>query len=104
MTAKRSKTARRTRSSAWPPEARVDALVAATAPLLELFSVLDAVFTEDDALTEHRQTSLGRCYEAWRKARAELDPNWDGKHHPDYPLSGRGRVGRRTGRVFPAAR
>lgn len=54
------------------------ALAAATRPLLELFSVVDDVFTEDDALSaEKRQMSLGRIYRGWKECRAALDPDFD---------------------------
>jgi hypothetical protein len=58
---------------------RFEALIAATAPLLELFAMCDAVFTEDDALAaDKRAVSLGRIYRAWKRARADLgaDDAW----------------------------
>lgn len=72
-------------------EQRANVLVSTVEPLLELFSVLDAVFTEDDALTLHKQVSLGRCYEAWQRARAALDPGWSKDDRP------RRRIGVRRG-------
>ena len=72
--------------------ARATALAEATAPLLELFATLDAVFTEDDALTDKKQVSLGRCYEGWKRARAALDFEFDPDERP------RRRAG--TPRVF----
>lgn len=60
------------------PASRARALVNATEPLLELFALVDAVFTEDDAMSpEKRQTGMGRIYEQWKRCRAELDPTWD---------------------------
>lgn len=78
--------------AAMPLHARAVALVEATAPLLELFATLDAVFTEDDALTDKKQVSLGRCYEGWKRARKALDPEFDPEERP------RRRVG--TPRIF----
>lgn len=46
--------------------------------LLDLFSVVNDVFTEEDALKpEKRQMSLGRIYRAWGKFCRELDPDFD---------------------------
>jgi len=57
---------------------RVDDLIAATGPLLEFFSTADAVFDEDDAMSpEKRQTGMGRIYEAWKKTRKTMDPDFD---------------------------
>lgn len=57
-------------------------LVAATEPLLALFSELDDVFTEDGALSpEYRKISLGRCYEAWQRARKAFDPDFVAAEH-----------------------
>ena len=66
-------------------------VVGTVEPLLELFAVLDAVFTEDDAMTLHKQVSLGRCYEAWQRARQKLDPEWSKDERP------RRRIGVRRG-------
>jgi hypothetical protein len=63
-------------------EQRAQALIEATEPLLDLFATMDAVFTEDDAMTEHARTSLGRCYEAWKRARAALDDDWNPDARP----------------------
>jgi hypothetical protein len=58
-------------------EHRVDALIAATAPLLEFFAVADDVFTEDDAMDPaKRQMAMGRLYRGWKAAREQLDPGW----------------------------
>jgi hypothetical protein len=47
-------------------------------PLLELFSMCDDTFTEDEALTrEHAQITAGRIYEQWKKTRSSLDPDFD---------------------------
>lgn len=47
-------------------------------PFIELFADVDAVFTEDDALSpEKRQMSLGRIYRSWKNARAWLDPDFE---------------------------
>lgn len=47
-------------------------------PLLELFSMCDDTFTEDQALTrEHAQITAGRIYEQWKKTRSSLDPEFD---------------------------
>lgn len=54
------------------------ALVNATEPLLELFALVDDVFTEDDAMDpSKRQIGMGRIYEQWKRTRAALDPSWD---------------------------
>lgn len=59
------------------PEHRVDALIAATTPLLELFAVADDVFSEDGAMApENRQKGMGRIYRAWVKARSDIDPDF----------------------------
>lgn len=47
-------------------------------PLLEMFSVLDDVFTEEDAFSNEKiKTSLGRIYRAWKKVRTIMDPDFD---------------------------
>jgi hypothetical protein len=70
------------RSKSWEPATYdVDDLVAAVTPLLELFSMLDAVFTEDEALTTHSRMSLGRCYEAWQTCRKTFDPGFVAAEH-----------------------
>jgi hypothetical protein len=47
-------------------------------PFVELFADVDAVFTEDNAMAaENRQMGMGRIYRAWKKARKELDPDFD---------------------------
>lgn len=49
-------------------------------PYFELFAEVDDVFTEDDALSpEKRQMGMGRLYRAWKKARKELDPDFNPK-------------------------
>ena len=59
-------------------EARVRALLVAAPALLELFAVVDAVFTEDDALSpEKRKMSIGRIYEQWKRSRKMIDPEFD---------------------------
>lgn len=67
--------------SPWQEESatfRARALVNATEPLLELFALVDDVFTEDDAMSpEKRQIGMGRIYEQWKRTRAALDPTWD---------------------------
>jgi hypothetical protein len=41
--------------------------------LLELFSVVDDVFTEENALAaDNRAKGLGRIYRAWKQVRADL--------------------------------
>jgi type VI protein secretion system component VasF len=69
------KVRKRSKSSV-PASYDVNDLVAAVTPLLELFAMLDAVFTEDDALTINRRVSLGRCYEAWQTCRKAFDPDF----------------------------
>lgn len=61
------------------PEQRFRELLGLVTPMLELFANLDDVFTEDNALSpEKRQMSLGRCYRAWKRCRAAMDPEYDG--------------------------
>lgn len=65
---------------------RARGLIEAVTPLLELFSTVDVVFSEDDSMQpSKRQISLGRLYEAWKQARAQLDPDWR-DHGPRSPL------------------
>ena len=53
-----------------------------------MWAVLDAVFTEDDALSkEKRQTTVGRCYEQWKRTRAQLDPDFDPKSEIRRPMA-----------------
>lgn len=62
--------------------------------LLALFAQLDAVFTEDDALSpSKRKMSLGRCYEEWKRCRTVLDPEFDPKNHQRPSRFGTVRVG-----------
>jgi hypothetical protein len=69
--------------SAMSLEQRANALVAATGPLLELFAVVDDVFTEHDAMAaDKRRMTLGRIYEQWKRTRAQLDPEFK-DHDPD---------------------
>jgi hypothetical protein len=50
-----------------------NALANSLLALLELFSVVDDVFTEDDAFDRARlSTGLGRIYRAWKNTRKEL--------------------------------
>lgn len=50
--------------------------------LLSLFAMIDAVFTEDDALSKaKRRMSLGRCYEEWKRCRKVLDRKFDPERH-----------------------
>jgi hypothetical protein len=63
-----------------PAVSSTELLAAAIAPLLELFAVVEDVFTEEDALAaEKRATSLGRIYRQWKKSRSELgaDDEWN---------------------------
>ena len=51
-------------------------------PFFVLFAEVDDVFTENDAMApEKRQMSMGRLYRAWKKARAELDPDFESKRY-----------------------
>lgn len=62
--------------------------------LLSLFAMVDAVFTEDDALSSSkRRMTLGRIYEEWKRCRAVLDPEFDPKEHVRPPRYGTVRVG-----------
>lgn len=73
-------------------EQRANVVLGTVDPLLEMFAMLDDVFTEDDALSaEKRQMSLGRVYEAWKRTRAALDPDWDPAERP------RRKIGQRRG-------
>lgn len=54
-------------------EHRVDQLIGATRPLLELFAVVNDVFTEDDAMKQGKQqVGMGRIYRQWKKTRTAL--------------------------------
>lgn len=54
---------------------KVTILARITPILLEVFSVVDDVFTESDALSpEKRQVGLSRIYRAYKAAKAQLDP------------------------------
>lgn len=47
-------------------------------PLLELFSVADDVFTEEEALnTQYAHQTLGRLFRQWKETRSSLDPDFD---------------------------
>lgn len=73
---------------------KIGELVKVQAALLDLFSVLDAIFTEDDALSPaKRKMSLGRAYESWKRCRAVLDPEFDPTNHQRPPQFGTVRVG-----------
>lgn len=51
--------------------------------LLELFSVLNDVFTTEGAFEpEYIHKSLGRCYRQWKDTRSALDPEFDPKRYP----------------------
>jgi hypothetical protein len=67
---------KRSRFAKVPYQHKVDLLIAATEPLLALFAVADAVFTEDNALTTEKQKSLGRLYEEWQRCRKAFDPDF----------------------------
>jgi hypothetical protein len=84
--------------ASWSDEQRAAAIVTAMTPLLELFAVCDDVFSEDDALTTPAmmRTTVGRVYEQYKKARAELDPGWTGHERPRRPMTR--RVGDRRAR------
>lgn len=58
-------------------------------PLLELFSTVDDVFTEEGAFSEeHIRKSLGRIHRGWKSTRAALDPTFDPKHYEKKPRVG----------------
>lgn len=58
-------------------ESKVNSLVNASIPLLELFSVVDDVFDEHDAFAPDKiRAGLGRIYRQWKKSRAQLDPEF----------------------------
>lgn len=77
--ARRSRSTKKVKSSSTN---HVDDLIAATAPLLDLFSVCDSVFTEEDAFQpEHIMQTLGRVYESWKRTRRYFDPDF---HVEDY--------------------
>jgi hypothetical protein len=47
-------------------------------PLLDLFSTVDDVFTEDNAFEDtFRKLGYGRIYRAWLDTREVLDPDFD---------------------------
>jgi hypothetical protein len=93
-----SRRRRRAKFKSWSAERRAEAALDALVPLLELFSTVDDVFTEDDALTsdQARRTTIGRVYEQWKRTRAALDPEWHPDVRPRRPLSR--RVGDRKAR------
>lgn len=46
--------------------------------LLEMFSVVDDVLTEEDAFDANKlQAGMGRIYRQWMRTRTVLDPNFD---------------------------
>jgi hypothetical protein len=59
---------------------RVETLIAATTPLLELFAICEDVFTEEKALSEDKRAmTLGRIYRQWKRTRSDLgaDDEWN---------------------------
>ena len=59
-------------------EQKVDALISASAALLEVFAAVDDVFGEDDAFAPGRiHNGLGRIYRAWKSARSQIDSDFD---------------------------
>lgn len=56
-----------------PARSHSEDLEAAVRPLLELFSVVDDVFTEADAFNaDKRRQGYGRIYRAWKKTRKDF--------------------------------
>lgn len=81
---------KKARKSKVADEVRVNRAVAELSPLmlplLELFSVCDDVFLEEDAFAPaHIKQTTGRVYRAWKKTRAALDPDFDPKHYQRRP-------------------
>lgn len=66
-----------------PMKKREQELLRANLALLEMFATIDTMFSEyEDSLSrEKRQMSLGRCYEAWKRCRSILDPEFNAKRH-----------------------
>lgn len=59
---------------------REEDLARAALALLPMFSVVDAVFTEDDAFEpQAKDYGFGRIYEAWKKVVKEMDPDFNAK-------------------------
>ena len=53
---------------------QVNALIGATAPLLELFAVVEDVMTEDDCMAQRNiYKGMGRIRRAWKEVHKELD-------------------------------
>lgn len=79
---KQKKLARRERKAA-KRRAAILAANPAMIPLLELFSVVDDVFSTEGAFEPGNiNKSLGRCYRQWKDTRAALDPEFDPKRYP----------------------
>lgn len=57
-----------------PNEIQSDVMIA----LLEMFSAVDDVLTEEDAFDANKlQAGMGRIYRQWIKTRTVLDPDFD---------------------------
>lgn len=53
-------------------------LALCTAPLLELFAVVDDVMTEDDAFdTAKLKAGFGRIYRGWKSSRQQIDEGFN---------------------------